>query len=344
VKKKFAIDNGIPIVREDWLWASISTGNLAPIEKFMFPELRQKIPEKQLPYKTLSEPIGAVSEPKKPKKRDPPLSLAHDSGSGGSDEGSAMGSRTAKTTSDSSSRYETARTNLNDSREGIPTNRTLKEVSANSVSRSESPVSNMSKDSSDDKSRSENNNKDGEKKRQLEEEKRRAEEKRAQEEQERRRNAEEEEEERRKAEEAEEQRRKDEELLGFQSRVTSLIERRSGSASGSEDNTLIDRPPAPAKKERRKRGIFGRAVSSVSVTSNLSSSDYRERERERDSELLDDNETQQQEENSMLTMTQVEYRDPEAIEARDGILKRMNEGKGPVRSSGRLRKPPGRLL
>ena len=350
VKKKFAMDNGIPIVKEDWLWTCISTGKLAAIEMFMFPELQQKVREPKLPPRTRSTQ-GPVSKTKKP---GPPVNLPHDAALDSTSHGSEKRSRTTSATSGSSSRYETARSNLADSRDGVAAIRPLQEVTANSVTRSESPFSNLAKDSSDDKSGSENSSKGREKKGQTQrngEESRRAGETRRQEEPETwreveggdaRRSAEEDEEQeeqRRKIEE--EQRRRDEELLGFQSRVTSLIERRPGSVGRSESNPTVVDEPAPARKERRKRGIFGRAVSSVSITSNHSNSDYREREQ--DADLLDDHAAEQQpEENPMLTMTQVEYRDPEAIEARDGILKRMKEGK-PVRSSGRLRKTPGRL-
>jgi DNA replication regulator DPB11 len=335
VKKKFAIDHNIPIVKEKWLWEGVSTGKLAPVEPFMFAELGQNITERRPLQRTRSEP-GLLS---KVKKANPPLSLAVDSGSGETSS-SERRSRATKSSSGSSSRYKTAPTNIGET-DTTPTVRPLEVASANVVNRSESPVSNPPRESPDDKPDSEKSDAPEDIIRQLDEDKRQAEEKRTREEEqrkaqpaERRRKAAIDEEQKGRTQAEEEQRRKAEELLGFQSRVASLIERRSGDATADSQESIEHITATislPAKKERRKRGIFGRAVSSVSVTSNHSNSEYRERGLELDgSSLVDDSVIAHHEENPLLAMTQVEYRDPEATAARDGILRRMNEGRGRV--------------
>lgn len=41
-KLKCALDWGVPVVSADWLWECISSGNLVPIEDFVYPELKKR--------------------------------------------------------------------------------------------------------------------------------------------------------------------------------------------------------------------------------------------------------------------------------------------------------------
>lgn len=59
-KLKLALSWSVPVVSADWLWECISTGFLAPIEHFIFPELRGRFSRKPSAVKPMDDkPLGS---------------------------------------------------------------------------------------------------------------------------------------------------------------------------------------------------------------------------------------------------------------------------------------------
>ncbi|KAM0249143.1 hypothetical protein ACHAQJ_009182 [Trichoderma viride] len=63
-KLKCALDWGVPVVSADWLWECISSGNLAPIEDFVYPEIKKRRVKRD-PFVNDEDEPAPVKQPQK---------------------------------------------------------------------------------------------------------------------------------------------------------------------------------------------------------------------------------------------------------------------------------------
>ncbi|PKS13365.1 hypothetical protein jhhlp_000136 [Lomentospora prolificans] len=316
-KLRLALEHGIPVVREKWLWDCIAQGEKLPLVSYMFPELGQKVLEKT----TEAKPVERTkSEP-------PPVKTI-----GGfvdvdafEDEGPEKNAAAKSFATTASARYHTARTHIFDDRDDftmgdVTAPRPLKEVAANAVSLSESssndhqtneeeqllptakqPQPNKSSSSSSSSSTTTEPSKPKTKQADAD--------------------ANDADQESRHLRDRERAHRQAQQVLAFSSKLTSLIDPNP-------------QPPLHNPTDRRRRGILGRAASSSS-TSALSklagphedsdaptSAENRTRSVSVvEGEDGDGADADAAEGQSLLT--QVAYDDPGAAEARAQILGRM---------------------
>lgn len=63
-KLKCALDWGVPVVSADWLWECISSGSLVPIEDFVYPELKKRRVKRD-PFVNEEDEAGPAKQPRK---------------------------------------------------------------------------------------------------------------------------------------------------------------------------------------------------------------------------------------------------------------------------------------
>ncbi|KAL7935875.1 BRCT domain-containing protein [Trichoderma chlorosporum] len=73
-KLKCALDWGVPVVSADWLWECISSGSLVPIEDFVYPEIKKRRVRRD-PFVNNNEEDDAGSE-KQPPRKAPEVKIA----------------------------------------------------------------------------------------------------------------------------------------------------------------------------------------------------------------------------------------------------------------------------
>jgi DNA replication regulator DPB11 len=155
-KLNWALEHGVPIVAIDWLWDCISTGYNVPVEKHMFPELKQAPRLHQA-----RDRAGETKKQPQRSKTDPTATRSsnHDGRrllGAGVDKSVFDGeaqlakkpatTKTAKEVSNASTHFETARTHQDESSSGGATiSRPLSEVSGEALNRSPSPRKNLTK-------------------------------------------------------------------------------------------------------------------------------------------------------------------------------------------------------
>lgn len=292
-KLRLAMEHGIPVVGEAWVWECVAKGERLGFEGHMFPELKQRVE-------------GGSGENSRARRGFEP-----DEGAFTAEASSVSRGKTGATVATGSGGYHTARTHLFDyfddfSGKGAKS-KPLKEVPSNAAPRPESPApapvpadddlpptaeTNSIPNPSDRKEKSD-----------------RKEGKEPQEESESQRKGRED------AQRRDEASRKEREVLAFSTRLTSLT----------------DANPTEEGPRRRKRGIFGRATSNVSAPGSVvdrdekSSTDDGSRERRSAPEWEDGDEGGKEGDDGPSLLTQVGYFDPGAAEARERVMGRLEE-------------------
>ncbi|SPO03060.1 related to S-M checkpoint control protein rad4 [Cephalotrichum gorgonifer] len=314
-KLRIALENEIPVLGEAWLWECVETGTCVGFEKHMFPELKQRASAKQrVAPSSRGNPFQAAREAFELDR----TAFTPEAAAGGAP---PKGGKVAGVTSDPSTRFYTARTQIFDNLDDFSSTRSKpKEAGSRVVPRAESPAPIQPPDAGLPPTAKQHDDGILADDQQEEEERHR----RETELEERR---EKEEEEARKREEA--SRRKEHELLAFSTKLTSLID--------PDANPAIS---DPAVEPRRRRGILGRATSNVSAPGSILDLQQSASVSDRLSGSLDrhsapgDWEAGEEGEGAGLDgeghslLTQVGYADPEAAEARERIMGRLREDGG----------------
>lgn len=302
-KLKLARDSEIPVVGEAWLWDCIAAGERLGLEKYMFPELKQRVP------KSLARPSSPGNTARARRGFEPDESAFTADSSGGS-----------KAKGTTSTGFHTARTHIFDNLDDFSgsRNKPLKEVASNAAPRPESPAPRLTADDelpptakqADDArpAAASREEKESARREEQEESRRRdvdGDQRKQDDTQER-----EEEEARRREEEAS---RKERELLAFSTKLTSLTDGGGGAAESSEGGA-----------RKRRRGILGRAASNVSAPGSFERLSEGEGGRQSVPREWDDEGGAVEEEGNSL-LTQVGYYDPEAAEAREVVSRGLEE-------------------
>lgn len=268
-KLDFALLNKIPVINADWLWQCISVGCLVPWEKFVFPGLKSRISidvdpdlelQRQKLQRTRSEPVRSKEvksehRPSVPKAVVDKTAFSKDEVRAPTINDSAANYDTAPTHQEESfvhEIFETATSDLADSMDGGP----LTEIHTNVQSKSDQPARKPLRrfptegtigdsEAGDDTdaatirggSAAPEKDPSGPS-----------------------------------ATQAERSREENAERQALASRLTSLIEPQGAenNSAGSHDDQAGASATTAAGPPRRKRAIFGRAVSNASVSSSIS--------------------------------------------------------------------------
>jgi len=329
-KLRLALEHGIPVVGEKWLWESIARGEKVPLGVYMFPELGQRDPEKEKKAEEKKQPMQRT-------KSEPPAKVPTIGGFAvdfEEEDGDAPSEAKKSFAMTASARnFHTARTHIFDDRDDFTmgdapmatTTRPLKEVAVNTVSSSESASSNPGPVREEDVPPTKKPHSRGDKPQQKLQ----------------KGEEEEEEEESRRQRERERSKRQARELLAFSSKLTSLIDP-STSAHPTTATTADATETTAGSKDRRKRGILGRAASASSTTSGLlrqvvseESAPGSSDSKARSVSVVDGEDEGEGNGEGHSTLTQVGYDDPGAAEARAQILGRMKGEKQETLGRGR---------
>lgn len=292
-KLRLAVDNGIPVVGEAWIWGCVAKGERVAFEEHTFPELKQR--------------AGGASSGENPGRARRGFEL---------DEGAftaevPSGSR-GKTGASGSGGFHTARTHLFDHVDDFSAkgskSKPLKEVPSNAAPRPTSPAPAAAPADDDLPPTAETNSvpNPSDRKEKLAGK----EVKEPQEESESQRK------EREDAKRRDEASKKEREVLDFSTRLTSLT----------------DANPTEEGPRRRNRGIFGRATSNVSAPGSVmdrgegpGAGEERSGERHSAPGWEGDGDEGGEGEDGPSLLTQVGYFDPGAAEARERVMGRLEE-------------------
>lgn len=317
-KLKYALEWAVPVVSADWLWECISTGFKVPISEYIYPELKNR-------YNVKAEPEwSAAAAPRKqpnpaiePMQAVKPHASRHVKPEASTYEDSAADVRPAKLQTKNTSKQEPNISSDIASAISNPAEAThkgdhtpLSELSSASVNKSPSPSKSIGNASSRHKSESATDTENSEnlkdqppaaapnhKARVAKE-------------------VQKEQEEARQAAKASERQR-------LTSRITSLLD--SAKPTPPMEFDAAAAGSAPAQTRPRKRQILGRAISNVSNASSAASGPAPESMRSASALGAGLDEEDDGEEREPPS-TQLEYRDPQAMERKAMLMSRMMSG------------------